>query len=199
MIINLKGEVWKSLSKPTWRSNEVYEISNYGRVKRYKYDPEGELLNPYTLSGYEVFSTIKENGKTDLIYIHRSVAELFLEPQEDKPYVIHKDFDKKNNKVENLMYVDRKELTEHNKKNPAVIAAKKKALKNPKYSKLTAGRVKLIKQKIFDPNRKTRMRMIAKQFGISEMQLYRIKSGENWGHVDFDKPWLDSAKNAAKE
>ena len=136
---------------------------------------------------------VDENAtQEDVIRIRKSLGL-------DKPYVIHKDFDKKNNKVENLMYVDRKELTEHNKKNPAVIAAKKKALKNPKYSKLTAGRVKLIKQKIFDPNRKTRMRMIAKQFGISEMQLYRIKSGENWGHVDYDKPWLDSAKNAAKE
>ena len=28
--------------------------------------------------------------------------------------------------------------------------------------------------------------MIAKQFGISEMQLYRIKSGENWGNVKID-------------
>jgi hypothetical protein len=34
-----------------------------------------------------------------------------------------------------------------------------------------------------DPNRKTRLKLIAKQFGISEMQLYRIKSGENWGHI----------------
>ncbi len=26
--------------------------------------------------------------------------------------------------------------------------------------------------------------MLAKQFGISEMQVWRIKSGENWGHVE---------------
>jgi hypothetical protein len=30
------------------------------------------------------------------------------------------------------------------------------------------------------------LKMLAKQFGISEMQLYRIKSGENWGHVKID-------------
>jgi len=41
----------------------------------------------------------------------------------------------------------------------------------------------LIKKKLLDPNRKTRMKMLAHQFRISEMQLYRIKSGENWGHV----------------
>jgi len=27
------------------------------------------------------------------------------------------------------------------------------------------------------------LKMIAKQFGISTMQLHRIKTGENWGHV----------------
>ena len=32
-------------------------------------------------------------------------------------------------------------------------------------------------------NRKTRLKMIAKQFGISEMQVHRIKTGENWSYV----------------
>jgi hypothetical protein len=43
-----------------------------------------------------------------------------------------------------------------------------------------------LKRKIFDPKRKSRLKIIAKQFGISEMQLYRIKSGENWGHVKIE-------------
>jgi hypothetical protein len=30
------------------------------------------------------------------------------------------------------------------------------------------------------------MKQIAEQFDISEMQLYRIKSGENWSHVTLD-------------
>ena len=76
----------------------------------------------------------------------------------------------------------RTSLKEHHKKNPELIKRKGTI----KYSKLTEGRVRLRKKKIFDPNRKTRMRLIAKQFGISEMQLYRIKSGENWGHVKVD-------------
>ena len=40
-----------------------------------------------------------------------------------------------------------------------------------------------IKKKIWDPVRKTRLKLIASQFDISEMQLYRIKSGENWSHI----------------
>jgi hypothetical protein len=31
------------------------------------------------------------------------------------------------------------------------------------------------------------VRLIAKQFGISETQLYRIKSGENWSHIKIDE------------
>ena len=49
--------------------------------------------------------------------------------------------------------------------------------------KLTSTDLIRIKKMIQDPNRKTRMKLIAKQFGISEMQLYRIKSGENWSHI----------------
>jgi DNA-binding phage protein len=52
------------------------------------------------------------------------------------------------------------------------------------YSKLSEAQVKLIKRKLNDPNRKTRMKLLARQFGISEMQLYRIKSGKNWSDVE---------------
>jgi DNA-binding Xre family transcriptional regulator len=43
--------------------------------------------------------------------------------------------------------------------------------------------VKRLKKKLLDPNRKTRYKILAKQFGVSEMQLHRIKTGENWGHI----------------
>ena len=183
MIINLKNEVWKDYSKNTWRNVEIFKISNFGRVLRFKYNPEGEFMKLYSLGNYFVFTCVKKDGKSNLIYVHRAVASLFLEQDETRPIVIHKNFDKKDNFYTNLQYVNRSELTCHNLKNPLVIASKLKARYNPKYSKLSPGKVKMIKRKIFDPNRKTRMRLIAKQFGISVMQLYRIKSGENWGHI----------------
>jgi uncharacterized protein YjcR len=42
----------------------------------------------------------------------------------------------------------------------------------------------LIKKLLAKPEQKTRLKMIAKQFGVSEMQIRRIKSGENWGHIN---------------
>ena len=79
-------------------------------------------------------------------------------------------------------------MYEHIKKSPMVIDAKKKLVEHNmqrKY-KLNSSTVKIIKRKIMSVNRKTRMKIIARQYGISEMQLYRIKSGENWGHVTVD-------------
>ena len=186
MIINLRNEVWKDYSKDIWRKKETLRISNNGRVTKLNKKGEYEIMKLGKLAGYDVFYRTKHNGKNDLIYMHRVVAELFLTNDENKPFVIHNDFVKDNNHVDNLQFVNRKELVAHNKDNPAVIEGKRVKRENHSGYKLNAGRVKLIKKKIFDPNRKTRMKMIAKQFGISTMQLYRIKSGENWSHVKID-------------
>jgi hypothetical protein len=45
--------------------------------------------------------------------------------------------------------------------------------------------VKVIKKMLQSENR-TRLRVIAKRFGISHTQLNRIRSGENWGSVQPD-------------
>lgn len=49
------------------------------------------------------------------------------------------------------------------------------------YSKLTYPQISVLKEKLLNPNLQTRIKVLAKQFGVSEMLLYRIKSGENWG------------------
>lgn len=183
MLTQLPGERWKVLVKENWQPNEKYYISTLGRVFSEKHSTLKLPFKISVINGYEAFSAINKNKRTNLVYVHRSVATLFLENPDNKPFVIHKDFDKVNNHLDNLAWATRAEVVAHNSANPRVIAGKEKRKKNKPYSKLSVGKVKMIKRKIFDPNRKTRMRIIAKQFGISEMQLYRIKSGENWSEV----------------
>ncbi len=169
------NEVWKPYHREHWKKKVDIEVSNFGNIYQDTKKLVGKPVKIYDLAGYKVFTILKKNGKNDLLYLHRMVAELFLEHDPERPYVAHLDFDKSNNHVSNLKYVTRKELFIHNRDNPAK--------QKPTYSKLNEAKVRIIKRKIFDPNRKTRMRIIAKQYGISEMQLYRIKRGENWGHV----------------
>jgi predicted DNA binding protein len=74
----------------------------------------------------------------------------------------------------------------HAKASPFVIEAKKKLIEHKIKSdgnKLTVTEVMRLKKKLLDPNRKTRLKIIAKKFGVSEMTLHRIKTGENWGHI----------------
>ena len=49
--------------------------------------------------------------------------------------------------------------------------------------KLNANTVKSIKKIIGDPHRKVTYKQLADKYGVSEMTLYRIKSGENWARV----------------
>jgi predicted DNA binding protein len=75
------------------------------------------------------------------------------------------------------------------KKSPYVIAARKKQLAEihakrlHQGNKLTSTQVMLLKKILSDPNRKTRLKILAKQFGVTTMTLQRIKTGENWGHI----------------
>ena len=183
MHIKLKGESWKTFRKENWRQGECYQISSFGRVQSEKHIKRNRVFKLSNINGYDAFTAIREDKSNNLVYVHKAVAELFIENPDKKPFVIHKDFDKTNNLASNLGWATRKEMTDHSQNNPLVIKGKAKRKQNRPYAKLSEGKVRMIKRKLFDPNRRTRLRLIAKQFGISEMQLWRIKSGENWADI----------------
>lgn len=85
-------EIWK----PIKGYEELYEISNFGRIRRYL------QLNTNN-KGYKHITLIKDNKKTD-VSIHRLVAEAFLPNPYNLPCVNHKDENLSNNFVNNLEY-----------------------------------------------------------------------------------------------
>lgn len=180
MIRNYWNEKWKEIEfDDNISENEKFKISNYGRIINCKTQKEF-LVKKYYINGYQNLPLKqKKNGKLTSRYVHKLVAEHFLE-KKDGICVIHLNYDKKDNRIENLKWATKKEKEIHQFSNPEF---KNIVRKKPSNAKLTETRVKLIKRKINDPNRRTRLKMIAKQFGISEMQLYRIKTGENWSSV----------------
>ncbi|MFD1063939.1 HNH endonuclease [Winogradskyella litorisediminis] len=191
-IINLRNEEWKQIifnEEDDILSSENYFISNYGRLIKFK-EETPVLVKAYFLNGYPHIK-VKTNTTTIYrgykkrkykgYYLHKLVATFFLEPLENQTFVIHLDYNKLNNEISNLKWATKREKEIHQSKNPIFI----KALKNRSrdYAKLTENNVRLIKKMLNNPNRKTRLRIIAKQFGVSTMQLQRIKTGENWSDI----------------
>jgi hypothetical protein len=109
-------EQWKTIEGYDGR----YQISNYGRVKsvwHYHYVNLDELKKIYKEKmvainengkGYQIVSLSKD-GKRKNHYIHRLVAEHFLDKKTDADYVNHKDFNTRNNFVGNLEWCSQKE------------------------------------------------------------------------------------------
>jgi hypothetical protein len=161
-----------------------YAVSNFGRIKSFQKPGPGEIIKGSVIQGYRSLNIRLPKGKSFNRYIHKVIAEAFLEKPSDKHiFVIHRDFDKQNNHFENLKYVTRIEMTEHHRSNPNVL--NKKIPTTSKQYKLTETKVRLIKKMVKED--KTRLKMIAKQFGITHTQLNRIRSGENWGNVTIDE------------
>lgn len=182
-------EKWKEIEFEKGALRLQYSISNYGRIVSYSDTMKnGKLLKGGMLGGYPTF-VCRPFGKSKTLYVHKLVAEHFIAKDSDNQrYVIHLDYVKTNNHVDNLRWADKATMEAHQQRSPYVLKSRERRKNNrpTKGHKLTTTDVIRIKKRIFDPNRKTRLKIIAKQFGISEMQLYRIKSGENWGHVKVD-------------
>lgn len=188
-------EEWREFV-PEFKTKKKYFVSNHGNLKTrvikdgvvVEKQLKGSIIDGYRYIGFT--RIVNGERKTNHFSFHYIVGLVFLERDPKKhTNVIHLDYDRMNNVVSNLQWATRKEMLDHAKKSPYVIEAKKKLIEFNRQRdghKLTVNDVKRLKAKIFDPNRKTRYKILAKQFGISEMQLYRIKSGENWGHIKVD-------------
>lgn len=168
---NLYGEKWHALSN---YGLDNYQVSNFGRLR----SPRG-IINGSVIHGYNTLNA-RNQGKTINLFVHKLVAEYFTERASDlHRFVIHLDFEKRSNYYENLRYVTKEEMIEHVKLNPNHIG--KCVTKGNR--KLTDSQVMIIKKLL--SNSSNRVIMIAKMFKVTEMQIYRIKSGENWNQINY--------------
>jgi hypothetical protein len=172
-----------------------YAISNYGRLISYPENiDDGTVVNGSKQEGYRIWRYKVRDDKNKLRHKHsfyyKLVAEHFIPKTSDEQvYVLHLDWNCLNDHVENLKWATKSEMIGHREKSPYVIEARKKQLAGVrakrlhKGNKLTSTQVMLIKKILADPNRKTRLKLIAKRFKVTTMTLQRIKTGENWGHI----------------
>ena len=139
--LSKENEIWRLIPNC---SN--YFISNLGRVylKNNKY-PNGKLKEdkdfPIDKDGYYRINYKTNDGKYTFEPIHRVVAKVFLENNdENKTQVNHIDANRLNNKVSNLEWCTPKENVYHSYQ----YGKRKKCLEVPKISKLTAYQISQI-------------------------------------------------------
>jgi hypothetical protein len=192
-------EIYKkiSLGEDDEKLKLFYAISNFGRLVSYKDNVEnGQFVKGGLQDGYRVwrYRVYAGTGDNKVFYRcrfrYKLVAEYFLpKPTEEQKYILHLNYVRNNDYVGNLKWATYEEMIAHRYHSPSVIEARNKQLadlkekQKHKGNKLTSTEVMRLKKILLNPNRKTRLKIIAKQFGITTMTLQRIKTGENWRHI----------------
>jgi predicted XRE-type DNA-binding protein len=160
-----------------------YQVSTLGRVRSLdrtvidcrgrSIKRKGKGLKPYhNRDGYLVVG-LRLCGVTWHKLVHVLVAEAFLGIDGDKE-VHHKDRNRQNNRLENLVYKNGDEhLREHfcGSQNPA--------------AKLDEQMVIQIQELLLNG---MTQRRIARRFGVQQSTISRIKNGQRWGHLPGAQP-----------
>ena len=186
MIKRNAGEQWKQLQFPGWKQlRKKYAISSHGRAASYIDDiiKDGKVLNGSLTSGYRTLNLHVENSN-GTIYLHREVAKLFNKKKSPKDkYVIHVNHKKTDNHFKNLKWANQDQVGQHQQNSPEKIAYKKIQNSRTVGLKLNATQVSAIKETLRNPKRRLTYKQLAAKYKVSEMTLYRIRSGENWARI----------------
>lgn len=106
-------EIWKTIS---YASN--YEVSNFGNIKNKKTQKLRNLnIDRHKKDNKRVRPGLSHNGKIKAYYLHRIVAEHFIQNSNELPEVNHIDGDYYNNKADNLEWISKLDNMRHASEN----------------------------------------------------------------------------------
>lgn len=101
-------EIWKQI-----KDYPGYEVSNWGRIKSFKQDKKGKILNGVIRKGY-LQVDFRKDGITHSEGVHRIVLATFSPKEGMELYTVnHKDGNPLNNRLENLEWLTLSENTAH--------------------------------------------------------------------------------------
>lgn len=93
--------IWKTINE-----HPNYQVSNTGKVRSINYRSTGQVQELSILNGKTGYKFVILDKKT--CYVHRLVAEAFIDNPNNYPQINHKDENKANNFCENLEWCNEK-------------------------------------------------------------------------------------------
>lgn len=152
--------------KPVIGFEDIYEVSNLGRVKRVlpcNRSPEGGVLKPWPRGPREGYLSVQLCQATRPV--HRLVAEAFLGPRPDAAVINHIDGNKHNNSAVNLEYASQQQNAWH-ARDAGLTAAK---LTYEEADAIRTRHASGISQ-----------RKLAKEFNVSQPTISAVVNRERW-------------------
>ena len=148
-------EIWKTAVYDGEIYEELYKVSNLGRILSLNYRNTGraEVMNPYERKDGYLEVRLRKNGKYKTCLVHRLIAEAFLENPENKPCINHKiegdegkkinmvifnedgSIDKERTTIEWVTYKENNDYGTRNERAGKAISKVKKGIPNIKLSK----------------------------------------------------------------
>lgn len=182
---DLDGEIWV----PVKFFERKLHVSNYGRVKsparfvnnrHAKWLKESKILcQSFTGPGRDYLKiSIRMNGKSKNLSVHRLVAKAFIPNPLEKPCVNHLNGNKSDNRVENLEWCTYSENHIH---------AYKLRLRSPKNQRgSNNGNVKLTEMQVLEV-RSLRgivtQKKLAAKFNVDQTTISDIQLRKRWNHI----------------
>ena len=168
--------------KEEWKDIEGYEgryaISSKGRLYSYRY--RRIIVPGETKKGYFVQGLCKD-GKMKSYLIHRLVAQAFIPNPDNFDEVNHKDLNKKNNSIENLEWVTRKDNRNHAIRNGHLGY---RFGKGNGIGKKSRGNRRLTKEQVFEIRNRLRNGetgvSLAKEYGVGTSCISHIRNDKTW-------------------
>lgn len=171
---DLDGEIWKDIAG----YEGLYQISNFGRVKRTYRNGNVKILKSWiNRQGYLIVDLCK-NSKRKHFPVHRLVAQAFIPNPENKPEPNHEDGNKFNNHVSNLKWVTRAENVQH-----ALDEGLNHQGENSCKAKLTNGQAHWIRQNYIKGDSEFGAGSLARKFKVTHSTILDIIRGVTFKNV----------------
>jgi len=168
-------EIWKSIES----YEGLYEISNYGRIKRFNKNKRFrafKILKLYKRLDGHLEVALSKSGNEKKFLIHRLVLKAFVGPCPEDKEGCHNDGNPENNLIENLRWDTHRNNVQDSIKHNTINRGSKRPA-----AKLNEIKVKEIK-KLLKEDQLTQME-ISKIYNISAGVVSQIKNRKAWKHI----------------